>query len=64
MFGVSSISFGVIALVGKGSMRQKACENLPGVGIRLYGKFEINAYRNVSIVPGHIDRQTDPLFLM
>ena len=47
-------------------MGQKACENLPGVEMKLYVKCEGDACRNVSLMPGHrdTDRQTDELFLI
>ena len=40
-------------------MGRKGYENLPEVGMRLYIKFEVYPCRNVSVMPGHTDRQTD-----
>ena len=45
-------------------MGPKVCENLPGVGMRSYGKFERGACRNVSVMLGGTDRRADELFLM
>ena len=59
---VSWISFSIIALIRKGSMVLKACKNIPNVRIRLYVKIESDAWRNVRVMPGHTDSQTDTLF--
>ena len=42
-------------------MGRKAYENLPGVGMRWYVKFESEACRNVIVMPGQTARQTDEL---
>ena len=34
-------------------------ENLPGIGMRLYVKFEVSAFRNVSMTPGHTHMLTE-----
>ena len=41
-------SFSVTALIRQGSVGRKACDNLPGVGIRLYVKCEGDACIPVS----------------
>ena len=38
---------------------RKACKHLPGVGMRLYAKSEVDACINVSVMSGQTDRQTD-----
>lgn len=38
-----------MVLIRKGNMGQKACESLPGVGIRLYVKFYGDACRIVAM---------------
>ena len=43
----------------KDSMGQKAFENLSAVGMSSYAKFAVNARRNVSVMPGHTNAQTD-----
>ena len=40
-------------------MGQKACKNVTGVGIRLCLKYKGDACRNVNMMSGHTDRQTD-----
>ena len=40
-------------------MGQKACENLPCVGMKLFVKFEINAFGNMGVMPGHTHTHTD-----
>ena len=40
-------------------MGWKACENLTGVGTKLYVKCEAHVCRTVNVMPGHTDRQTD-----
>ena len=44
-------------------MGRKACKILPGIRMRLCVNFKDNACRNMGIMPGHTDRQTDELFL-
>ena len=56
---VSLVSFSVIALVTKESFGLKASENLPGVGIKLCVKYKVNAYRNMSVMPGQTLQQTN-----
>ena len=51
-------------LITNGCTGQKACENLPGVGTWLYVKSEVDASRNVTMMPGHIGRQTHMLVLV
>lgn len=44
-------------------MGRKACENLSGVEMKLFVKFEGDACRSGSVVPGHTTyRQTDDLY--
>ena len=43
----------------KRSVGRKAYENISGVGMRLYVKSEVDACRNVSVMSGQTDRQTD-----
>ena len=45
-------------------MGLKACKNIPNVRlrIRLYVKLESDAWRNVSVMHGHTDSQTDTFF--
>ena len=44
-------------------MGWKACENLPNVRIGVFLKFEGDACRNMSVMLGQTDRQTDEYFL-
>ena len=46
-------------LIRKGSEGRKACDYLPGVRLRLQAKSEVDARRNVNVLPGQTDRQTD-----
>ena len=57
---VTCICFSVNVQNRKRSMGWKACENLPGVGMRLYVKFGrwCKAIEVLSVMPGHTDRQT------
>ena len=43
----------ITAQIRKESVGQKACENLPCVGMKLFVKFEINAFGNMGVTPGH-----------
>ena len=46
-----------MALLGKESLDRKACENLPGVEMKLNVKSEVDAFRNER--NARVDRQTD-----
>ena len=50
---VDLISFSVKALVRKGNASRKARKYPPAVGMRLSVKYEGDACRNVSVMPGH-----------
>ena len=39
--------FSVIALIRKGSVDWKTYENLPGVGMRTFMKYEVGPFRNL-----------------
>ena len=57
---VSSVN----ASKGEGSVGRKSRENLPGDGMRLFVKYEGDAWRNVSVLPvTHTERNTDELVL-
>ena len=59
--GVSGLRLSLTALIGKGHLGRKTCENLPGVAMRLYVKSEGEACRDVGVMPGlgQTNRQTD-----
>ena len=55
---VGWISSSGIALIKKGSVARTACENLSGVGLRLYVKVEVDGCKHMSVT-SRLDTHTD-----
>ena len=49
----------ITVLIRHGSMGEKASENLPSAEVMLYVKLEVDACKNVSVMPRHTGAQTD-----